>query len=164
MFREITKDWNIKYFYTNDNKDDNDPPSIDTLPGNNLDDVVGGKSDMGLCSIWLHFGHAKEFDLTTYLNNECTTLLLPRPRLLNVGGSLYLTLHPSVWIIFVSCFLLTSALLTLLSNIGISQMEKPKSKQAYRHWARSIFEVLNATTSHSARMSLQASVNVLVLR
>lgn len=154
LLTEITKGWNIKY----------ELAEIDSQPQwkNNLMDINHNKSDLGLCSIWLHAKHATEYDLTTYINTECITLLLPKPIRLSMASAIYLTFNKFVWTLWLSGFLLTGSLLTLMSRNGFT---KRNSVDIFSDLSRSILETLNTATSHGAsKLSNRSAVNVLLMR
>lgn len=123
-----------------------------------FDDLIDDNSDVAMCAIWL-YDYENKYDMSTYHNHECNTLLVPKPRRLSEITAIYTTLSGEVWVICLSFFFITGILLWSSAKIGIVE------KTVYENIARSFLEVMNIATSHGVvQFPSQHSIKMLLLR
>lgn len=114
--RDITKNWNVKSNVFNASRVYDDPYVVI------LGDLTDKTSDLTLCSIWLNLPHIIDFDLGAPYDNICCTLLAPLPNIMNEIETVYKSLGGIVWIVYISCFVLTGIILKLMTKIHVRDL------------------------------------------
>lgn len=123
--------------------------------------LAEGYSEMAMCGIWLHTMHSNK-DLTTYFDYNCNTWIAPKPTKLDPAALVYLALSAPVWGLYITCFVLTVILMTIISKC---EENMKKTKIVSSHFGRSLLEATNTATAHGIfNFPKQISVQILLMR
>lgn len=123
-----------------------------------FNDLNNNTADIVMCSIWLS-PYENKYDLSTFHELECGTLLVPRPKRLSEFTAIYTTLSGQVWLVFGICFFATGFSLWGSARIEIVE------RTVYMNVSRTFLEVMNIATSHGVRnFPRQRSIKLLLLR
>lgn len=132
---------------------------IPIRPNVTVDELNNRLVDMRMCSVWLTELDYYQYDLSTFHNHECYTLLTPKPVKLSTVSAIYKTFSAQIWMIFGSCFLAIGLLLWGSARIHITD------KTVYTDLSRTFLEVTNIATSHGVGyFPKQHSINILLFR
>lgn len=157
--KEVTKNWKKIYNFRDFSRTKVSPYTLI------MQDLTNNTSDLAMCSIWLLEKKYKKYDLTTFYEQHCSTLLVPKPQKLNEATAIYTALSPMIRILLLFFFFLSSLLLNFFSK-----MEKRLNRQdsQYTELSRALLETINTATSHSVhRFSSQKDhvpVKILLIR
>lgn len=155
FIQDVTKTWN-----TNIKIIGNRWPGV-------IESLVNNTTDVGLCSIWLSLDHLSQFDLSTYFDFQCATLLVPRPVPISEATFIYKSLAPSVWILFGTTFIGMGLVLTWFSrvNVRLGLSRNSHGNTVFQSFTRSYLEIVNIVTSHGVCIFPQCiSFRLVVLR
>lgn len=112
-----------------------------------------------MCSVWLTELDYYQYDLSTFHNHECYTLLTPKPVKLSEAVAIYKTFSGHIWITFGMCFFITGMLLWGSARIQSTE------KTVYSNLSRTFLEVTNIATAHGVGyFPKQHSINILLFR
>lgn len=123
-----------------------------------FDDLKDHTADVAMCSIWVTL-FDDGYDVSTYYNHECNTLLIPKPKRLSEITAIYTTLSAEVWIIFALLFFAMGILLRSSPLIDTT-------KTVYGGMSDSFLDVMNVATTHGVPSfwKQQSSTKVLMTR
>ncbi|XP_037045738.1 uncharacterized protein LOC119081103 [Bradysia coprophila] len=154
--QEMTKNWN-KTFKFRDFSLVKYNPYVAIL-----DDLASRDSDMSMCALWLIEDTYKRFDLSTFYEDQCLVLLVPKPMKLNEATAIYTTLHAYVWLLVLFFFLWYIVSLNVVAKIE-SQLNG--STSAFVNFAVTVIETISAATSHSVTRfpNDQLSVKIILM-
>lgn len=79
FINDVTRGWDIQYNIHNH--------SYTSL----LESVKQHKNDLALCSIWLTDSNYDSFSLSSYFDQQCLTIMVPRQTIINVAAVIYLS-------------------------------------------------------------------------
>lgn len=109
--------------------------------------------------MWLSELDYYEYDLSTFHNHECYTLLTPKPVKLSQVTAIYKAFSSQIWITFGICFFVIVLLLWGSARIQITE------KTVYTNLSRTFLDVTKIATSHGVdHFPKQHSINILLLR
>ncbi|KAJ6649859.1 hypothetical protein Bhyg_05100, partial [Pseudolycoriella hygida] len=150
LLQQVASNWNVTYFL---------PIFVNRTRGNVfIDELNNNLVDMRMCSVWLTELDYYDYDLSTFHNHECYTLLTPKPVKLSEVTAIYKTFSSYTWITFVLSFFLFGLLLWVSARIQLME------KTVYTDLSRTFLEVTNIATSHGVdKFPRQYSMNILLL-
>lgn len=157
--KEITKNWNRTYKFRDFSRTKVPPYTLI------VNDLLNKTSDLGMCSIWVLVKNYKRLDRTTFFEQHCLTILVPKPKKLNEATAIYRALGPITRHLLFICFCVSSILLNFFSK-----MEKRlyQRNSQYTEFSRAVLETINTATSHPVhrfpRGDGQAPVKILLSR
>lgn len=106
VLKEIVTNWTIEYKKCDTSAEIRDPY------GEVRGQVEKNHSDLAMCSVWLNEKSNTYLDVTSYINYECATFLVPKPEMLNPATYLYKSISVNVgWSVLIS-MITTSVILT----------------------------------------------------
>lgn len=154
LVREVVKNWKIKFILRDELKTGINP--LTTM----FDDLKNDTADIALCSLWSVLDDS--YDISTYYNHECNTLMIPKPQRLSEITAIYTTLSGYVWLSFGLFFFATGTLLRMTGMICIG-VEK---NTYYAKMSTAFVDVMSIATSHgvSSFWKHQSSAKVLLTR
>lgn len=149
---DVTRGWNVEYNVYNKNWI------------NVLNTVHEHENDMALCSIWLTERNHNSFSLSSYFDQQCLTMMVPRQKAINAAAVIYLSLKSSIWLYFGIAFVSIAFVLVGITKIGIHyKMYEPKNLP-FRTLSNAFLEVVNIMTSHGmTHFPLQISIKFAIL-
>lgn len=81
-----------------------------------INQVRKRQADIAMCSPWLEHNSYVEFDLTTVVNFQCGTFLVPKPQAINAANYVYMSLSQKVWLLGLISFGLIAVLMFCLAR------------------------------------------------
>lgn len=157
LVHEVTRNWNVHSVHRDYSENVKDPWL------NITNDISNDLTDMGMCSIWLDADRDMKFDLSTYYNQICATMVVPKPYRLNEVTAIYLSFEKWVWVCFLCSAVLTGFLLTWMAKVG-TQIDR-RYKTVFAEGSRSVLEIISTATSHGFHANhKQTSINILLIR
>lgn len=153
LVREVIKNWNVTHILQDESKTGISPWI------KMFDDLENHQADLSMCSIWVSV-FKDQYDVSSYYNHACNTLIVPMPKRLSETTAIYTTFSGEVWITFGVLFLTTGLLLWASAMIGIVK------RTAYVHLSRSFLEIMNIATSHGVEIlqTQKISIKILLMR
>lgn len=157
FINEVTKNWN-KTLNFRDFSRTKISPYLQVM-----NDLSNRSSDLAMCSIWMLGKYYRNYDLTTFYDQVCTTYLVPKPKKLNEASAIYTALNTSVWLLFLFFFLLSAILLTFISKL---EKRLYRRESHYLEFTRALLETINIATSHSVHRfpNGQVAVKIILIR
>lgn len=154
LVREVVKNWKIKYILRDVSKTGINP-LITTF-----DDLKNDTADLALCSLWSVLGD--DYDISTYYNHECNTLMIPKPKRLSEMTAIYRTLSGYVWLTFGFFFFATGILLRVSGMV----CTYVKGIAYYADVSNAFLDVMKIATSHGVDSFSrhQSSTKILLMR
>ena len=124
-----------------------------------FEDLQNHTSDLAMCSIWVSV-FKDQYDVSSYYNHACNTLIVPMPKRLSEITAIYTTFSCEVWLTFGLLFFAAGILLWL------SAMISSVKRTVYENLSRSFLEIMNIATSHSVDVlrTQKTSIKILLLR
>lgn len=156
---ELSKYWSIRFVSA--------PSSHDTWNRQALYEIRDGKSDMALCSSWLSHQNYQNYGLSTFVDNQCGTLLVRSPILISSALYVYYALRIGVWVIILISLIFTAVLLTLVSRYRRDRVQRrnvTKNRLIYEDFLRSILDLTSIISSQSIHLPSYATARILVIR
>lgn len=138
--KEVTKNWKKTYRFRDFSRTKAQPYTLI------MQDLSNKTSDLAMCSIWFLEKYHKNYALTSFYDQLCATFLVPKPKKLNEATAIYKALSPSVWLLFLFFFLLSSVLLNCFSKMEKLLYQRDSQ---YLDFTRAVMETINTATSHS---------------
>lgn len=129
--------------------------------------LINNTADIGLCSMWITQDHFARFDMSTYFDFQCITLLVPKPVPMNEATFVYKSLTGPVWIYFSMTFIGMGLLLNYFTKLGLrlGLYENLHGSTVYVDLTRSFLEIINTVSAHGAKTYLQfVSFRLIILR
>lgn len=152
FLEDVTRGWNVQYNVYNKNW------------SHVLKTIRKHKNDMALCSIWLTEYNYNSYSLTTYFDQQCLTMMVPRQKPINAAAVIYLSLKSNIWLYFGIAFVSIAFVL-----VGITKMEiyfefYNSKNLPFRTLSDAFLEVVNIMTSHGmTHFPLQTSIKFAIL-
>ena len=149
----MAKNWRIKHVLLDESKTGRSPWI--TM----FEDLQNHTSDLAMCSIWVSV-FKDQYDVSSYYNHACNTLIVPMPKRLSEITAIYTTFSCEVWLTFGLLFFAAGILLWL------SAMISSVKRTVYENLSRSFLEIMNIATSHGVDdlRTQRTSVKILLLR
>lgn len=159
VLKEIMKNWTIEYKKCDTSAAIRDP--YGAVRGQ----VENQESDLAMCSVWLNEKSNTYLDVTSYINYECATFLVPKPETLNPATYLYKSTGVEVgWSVLIS-MIATSIILTVIARTGRKLMNKSWADLVYVSLSRSSIDTFGIVTSQSlVKFPKETSMKSLILR
>lgn len=153
LVREVVKNWNVTHILQDESKTGISPWT------KMFDDLENHKADLSMCSIWVSV-FKDQYDVSSYYNHACNTLIVPMPKRLSEITAIYTTFSYDVWLTFGVLFLATVLLLWASAMIGIGE------RAVYVQLSRSFLEIMNIATSHGVEIfqTQKTSIKILLMR
>lgn len=149
---DVTKGWNVKYTVYN--------KSWNRV----LRSIHHDENHMVLCSIWMTESHHNRYALSSYFDQQCLTIMVPRQKPINVAAVIYLSLQTNVWLYFGISFISIVFVLTGISKLGIKLKMYDKQKLPFRYFSTACTEVINTATEHGMKyFPLQTPIKFAIL-
>lgn len=122
-----------------------------------FDDLENHTADLAMCSIWVSV-FKDQYDVSSYYNHACNTLIVPMPKRLSEITAIYTTFSGEVWLTFGLLFFATGILLWGSAMIG--------KQTVYVNVTRSLLEIMNIATSHGVDIfrTQRTSIKILLMR
>lgn len=157
LVQEVARNWNVLSVHRDYSENVKDPWL------NITNDIIDDLIDMGMCSIWLDAERDMKFDLSTYYDHQCTTMVVPKPCRLNEVTDIYLPFRKWVWVFFLCSAVVTSLLLTYMAKVG-AKMDR-RYQAVFAEGSRTVLEIVSTATSHGVHFNpKQTSINILLIR
>lgn len=138
--KEITKNWKIEFNLNNN--------FVDSWK-KTISDTINNISDVSMCSIWQNIENFNLMDLSTYIDHQCITFVVPRPIPISQATFIYLSFNSTVWIMFIFTLITTTILLNILTLTRFKlKIENNKSSKFLR-LTTSLTEIIGSATSHA---------------
>lgn len=158
LVKEVTKNWMKTFKFRDFSRTKSAPYKLI------MSDLSNRSSDLAMCSIWLLEKYYESYDLTTFYDQQCATLVVPKPKKLHEATAIYTALNTHVWLLFLSFLLLSSIALNF-----ISKMEKRfyQRESHYVDFTWTLIETVNVATSHSVHRfpsNSQVSLQIILIR
>lgn len=129
-----------------------------------FESVQNHENEMTLCSVWLTETNHQLYALTSYLDEQCLTLLVPRQKTINLAAIIFLSLNLNIWISFGCAFVCIIVALTIITRLGIRLRLYKLSEMPFRHWSTAFIAAINTTTAHGVhRFPSQTSIKFAVV-
>lgn len=155
VLKEIAKNWTIAH-----NKCDTSETIHDPY-GEARGQVQDHQSDLAMCSVWLNEKSNTYLDVTSYINYECATFLVPKPESLNPATYLYKSLNVVVGCSVVISLIVLSFIVTIFARIGRKLKKKSWNGLVYIAFSRSLFDTFGICTAQSLKFPKEHSVKYL---
>lgn len=143
LLKEIMKNWTIEH-----NKCDTSETIRDPY-GAVRGQVENHQSDLAMCSVWLNEKSNTYLDVTSYINYECATFLVPKPESLNPATYLYKSINGIVGCSVVILWIVMSIIMPIFGRIGRKFKGKSWNDSVYLAYSRSFFDTFGIFTSQS---------------
>lgn len=85
-------------------------------------------------------------DMSTFYEQYCITLLVPKPKKLNEATAIYTALSAFIWLLLFLFFFSSSLLLHFISKMEQRLYQRDCQ---YTDFSRAVLETVNTATSHS---------------
>lgn len=149
---EITRHWDVKSV-TND-----DPYEFNYEVGPN--DLMAGRCDLSMCSMWMDVNRAYHFDITGYFDFHCGTFLVRKPAAFPTSSYIYLSMSHTVWLLLLVCLVLTAYLQTAFARLFVDYRAC-----IYLDIGRSFLDLVGVASGHGLHLiSSYAATRLLSLR
>lgn len=154
LIKHLLKSWKIQHILRDQSKTGLSPWVTMFV------DLRNHTADLAMCSIWTS-EIDDTYDVSSYYNHECNTLLVPKPKRLSEISAIYATLRTEVWFTFALLFFATAMLLWGCEMID----SKPKGIY-FLNLSGSFLDVMNIATSHGVESfwKQKSSTKILLLR
>lgn len=136
---DVTRGWNIEYTVYNKSWT------------KALGSIHRNENHMVLCAIWLTKTNYRNYALSSYFDQQCLTIMVPRQKPINVAAVIYLSLQPNVWLYFGISFISIVFVLTGISKLGIKLKMYDTQKLPFRSISKACIEVINTATEHGMK-------------
>lgn len=143
VLKEVAKNWIIEH-----NKCDTSETIRDPY-GEVRGQVERHESDLAMCSVWLNEKSNTYLDVTSYINYECGTFLVPKPDSLNPATYLYKSINGVVGLSVIACLIVVSILLSIFGRIGRKSKSKAWNDVVYIDFIRALFDTIGVFTAQS---------------
>lgn len=157
FIKEVTKNWK-KTFNFRDFSLVKQNPYVAILR-----DLSTDETDMSMCALWFMADTYKLYDMSTFYEDQCLLLLVPKPMKLNEATAIYTTLDKYVWLLAFFFFLWSIVSLNVVAKM---ESELNGSTSAFVDFAVTVMETVSAATSHSVTRfpTHQLSVKIILMR
>lgn len=160
IYSEISKHWNTSVNLRTPNSKENGDPYKAVLR-----DVKDGKSDLALCSIWMNHEHYRDFDLTSFIDRQCVTFLVPVNKLVRDGSTIYNSLSGAVWVLYIGAFISTGIILFFMARVYFRKINVGQGTQAFDFFSRNYMDLVNIASSHGIqRLPKPIPLKIVVMR
>lgn len=143
IFLEISKHWNatinLHRIHPNENWDPYETIRMD---------VTNKSSDMAMCSIWLTYENYNAFDLTSFIDRQCITFLVPVQKLISDVSTIYIALSGAVWALYIGTCIIVGILLIIMANIYFKQMNVGYKIGSFDYLSESYMNLVNIASAH----------------
>lgn len=156
VLKEIVKNWIIVH-----NKCDTSETIHDPY-GEARGQVQDHQSDLAMCSVWLNEKSNTYLDVTSYINYECATFLVPKPESLNPATYLYKSLNVVVGCSVVISLIVLSIILTIFGRMDRKIKKKSWNGLVYVAFSRSLFDTFGICTAQSLKFPKEYSIKYLL--
>lgn len=136
---DVTRGWNVEYTVYNKSW------------RRALGTIHRDENHMILCSIWLTETNYNAYALSSYFDQQCLTIMVPRQKPINVAAVIYLSLQANVWLYFGISFISIVFVLTGISKLGIKLKMYDTQKLPFRSMSNACIEVINTATEHGMK-------------
>lgn len=128
-----------------------------------LQDLSNQESDLAMCALWLMEDIHRNFDLSSFYEDQCLVLLVPKPMKLDEATAIYTTLDTYVWLLFLFFFLWSIVSLNVVAKVE-SQLNG--SSSIFIDFTVTVMEIVGTATSHSVTHfpNDQLSVKIILMR
>lgn len=146
FIKDISKDWNVEFVIF---------PSRSIM----MQQLNSRKIDMSTCSLWLKYDNYLQFDLVSYFDRQCITLMVPKQQYLFSAANIYLSLGNSIWLSVAISFIGITVALVVISRLSVNLNIHQPQKMPYHKIGIAVMEMINVATSHGmSHMSVQTSI------
>lgn len=151
LVREVIKNWRVKHILRDESRTGISPWI--TM----FDDLENHTADLAMCSIWVSV-FKDQYDVSSYYNHACNTLIVPMPKRLSEITAIYTTFSGEVWLTFALLFIAAGIVLWGSGTIG--------TQTVYVNVTRSFLEIMNIATSHGVEIfrTQRTSIKILLMR
>lgn len=154
FIKELTRLWSIEHQIL--------PPFSWAV---SQDDVQHGLAEVGLCSAWVTRANYERLDLTSHIDYQCATYLVPKTTPLLQATFIYLSLDSNVWLAFGFCFIVTWTLLTYFSIFSERNHFYPNQAYRYITASRSFIDMMTFMTSQGiVEFPRQKTIQIVLFR
>lgn len=160
IYSEISKHWNTSiHLRTPNSKELADPYKAV------LRDVKDGKSNLALCSIWMNLEHYRDFDLTSTIDRQCVTFLVPVNELVRKGSTIYNSLSGAVWALYIGALIITGIILFCMARVYFRKINVGQEVQDFDFFSRNYMDLINIASSHGIqRLPKPIPLKIVVMR
>lgn len=130
---------------------------------NLLNMILNHKLDMSLCSPWLNEKHHNSHELSSYFDQQCVSIMVPRQKPINVAAIIFLSLKMHTWLYFGITFVSIVGVLTGISKIGLRIEIFEKRSLPFRDLSTACIEAISTATSHGvSKFPSQTSIRYVI--
>lgn len=147
FIKDVSQGWNIEFI-------------IFSRRSDMMDHLTSRYIDMSTCSLWLTYNNHRKYDLVSYFDRQCITLMVPKQRYV-YGSNIYLSLRNNIWLSVAISFIGIVLTLIIISRVSIYLKIHSSKQVPYRDIGIAIMEIVNVATSHGMNhISLQTSIRL----
>lgn len=146
FIKDVSEGWNIEFII---------------FPGRSvmMEYLTYRLIDMATCSLWLNYDNHQKFDLVSYFDRQCLTLMVPKQRYLFGAANIYLSLRSNIWLSVVISFVSIALALIGISRVSVHLKMCKLKEMPYHNSGLAIMEIINVATSHGMNhISLKSSI------
>lgn len=143
IFLEISKHWNAKLNLQKNHPIGNWDP-YEAIRA----EVANKTSDMAMCSLWLNYEHHHSFDLSSFIDRQCITFLVPVQKLISEGSTIYISLSGAVWALYIGTCVIAGILLIILAKIYFQRMNVGYEIECFDFLSECYLDLVNIASAH----------------
>lgn len=98
------------------------------------------RADIAMCCPWLELDGYVEFDLTTVIDFQCGTFLVPKPQAISAANYMYMSFSAEVWSLVLICYGLIAMMM-----FGLARWLQPGR---YADGVRTVLDLICICTNH----------------
>lgn len=146
FIKDITNGWNIEFI-------------VFATRATMMEHLLNRKIDMSTCSLWLKWQNYQQFDLVSYFDRQCLTLMVPKQQYVFGAANIYLSLGNNIWLSVAISFIGITLAIVVISRVSVRLKLHQPNQMPYYKIDLAIMEILNVATSHGmTHISLQTSI------
>lgn len=143
VLKEIIKSWTIVHKKCDTSETIRDPY------GEVRGQVENHESDLAMCSVWLNQKSNTHLDVTSFINHECATFLVPKPESLNPATYLYKSINGIVGCSVLISWIVMSSIMSIFGTVGRKLKGRSWNDFVYIGYSRSFFDTFGIFTGQS---------------